>query len=328
MKNYRLHIISLIFCLIFANACSSAQVKNTTRDAAAISEENKSVNTEIAESREENPQANDIRKVDFKNFTYKAYCGGEQTNEADTIEIPVKKGELENVKLKGDTYERDNESLPNYFEVDSVKYGDITGDGKDEAVIRTLCNTGGTGQFSEGFVYTMKNGKPALLTRVEGGDRGYGGLQDIRVEKGLVVVEQNNPGETGGNCCAAWVDITKYRLSGGKLVQVGKPTKRDVIPAKRISFAKGKSESVFSVKFSPTEIKHYVVRAQAGQTITFSTNANPPSDVSLALMNGEGESAENGSGIVVKTKENGDYVFEMVNSSDKDLNVFVTIAIQ
>ncbi len=45
-------------------------------------------------------------------------------------------------------------------------------------------------------------------------------------------------------------------------------------------------------------------------------------------MNGEGESAENGSGIVVKTKENGDYVFEMVNSSDKDLNVFVTIAIQ
>jgi hypothetical protein len=40
---------------------------------------------------------------------------------------------------------------------------------RDEAIVRSLCSTVGTGRFDEGFVYGMKDGKPLLLGRIPGG---------------------------------------------------------------------------------------------------------------------------------------------------------------
>src|SRR5687768_15295423 len=95
----------------------------------------------------------DIRRVDFRNFAYKAGIGGEAASVVDG------------------TFHRDDEDDRLYFEVVDVDYGDLTGDGREEAVVTTLENTGGTGQFTDGLIFTMRDGKPNLLGAVGVGDR-------------------------------------------------------------------------------------------------------------------------------------------------------------
>jgi len=114
------------------------------------------------------PAKADLHQVDFRRFTYYPACADFESEEAK-VAVQVTDGKFEGkagTDLEG-----------TYFEVREVLYGDLDGDGHDEALVRTLCNTGGTGQFDEGFVYGSKNGKPVLLGRIPGGDRASGGVR-------------------------------------------------------------------------------------------------------------------------------------------------------
>jgi hypothetical protein len=156
--------------------------------------------------------AGDIHHVDFKNFTYRPFC---------IYEKPV------SVRTRNGEYTRERGDDKMAFEVRSVNYGDLTGDGRDEAVVLTNCNTGGTGQFSEGFVFTMRRGRPVLLTRIAGGDRAFGGLAGAKVEDRLLIVESYAPEEPGsGACCPKYVETARYRWNGRRLVKVGKTVRR------------------------------------------------------------------------------------------------------
>jgi len=93
-----------------------------------------------------------IQKVDFKNFIYKPFCAG-----SDPLLVTVKNGEFSKEEQQDGYVDRF------YFNVFSVTYGDLTGDRQPEAIVLTVCNTGGTGNFSEGFIYTLKTGKPLLV---------------------------------------------------------------------------------------------------------------------------------------------------------------------
>src|SRR5580765_1347455 len=112
----------------------------------------------------------DIHKVDFKNFTYLPSC-----TDLDDLKgrekITVKNGDFSRSK-EADGYTDHFE-----FTIFAVTYGDVNADGKDEAIVLSVCNTGGTGQYTEGFVYTIKAGMPSLLARIPGGDRADGGLR-------------------------------------------------------------------------------------------------------------------------------------------------------
>ena len=66
---------------------------------------------------------------------------------------------------------------------------DATGDGEDEAFVILKVETGGSAKPQIVHVFTWKDGKPELLWPFRTGDRADGGLKDIRVEKGLVVIE-------------------------------------------------------------------------------------------------------------------------------------------
>ena len=82
------------------------------------------------------PSASDeIKKVDFKNFTYQASCASETPEK-----VTVKKGE----------YSRDKGDDKLFFNVMDITYGDVDGDKSTDAIILTVCNTGETGQISEG----------------------------------------------------------------------------------------------------------------------------------------------------------------------------------
>lgn len=258
-------------------------------------------------------QKSDIRKIDFQNFTYEmSDLSGE-----GKMTVTVKDGKF----LREDVDDR------LYFEVTNVAYGDLNADGINEAIVTTIFNSGGTGNFSNGFVFTMDKNKPVVLTEFEGGDRADGGLVSAKVVGGLLVVERNSAGEFGGACCPEFVETTRYKLNGATLAEVGKTESRELYQAARIAFTKGTSMSKFAVKIPNGEIKRYVVGAKKGQRLVVSTNVKPAADVSYRLVRGDGVEEQSADGIIVKLNQNGDYVFELSNSSEKDLNILVKVEI-
>ena len=255
----------------------------------------------------------DIRSIDFKNFTYPAFCVSEETEN-----ITVKDGEFSQEK------EMDGYVDRFYFKVFDVSYGDLNGDRRDDAIILTVCNTGGTGYFSEGFIYSMRSGKPNLVARIPGGDRAEGGLRKAWVENGLLVVESNDPGLHGGACCPQVIVTSRYRVVGDRIVQSGKESRRDVYPTQRVSFSKGASSATLKVTLPFQEGKRFVLGARAGQTLTVSVDK---SDGSLRLL--EGAEPEYGTNsLTAKLPKTGDYTIEVQNDSDADLEITVRIKIQ
>ena len=254
-----------------------------------------------------------IRKVDFKNFTYRPSCVYD-----DNKNVTVKNGEFSKEKQEDGYVDRF------YFNVSSVSYGDLNGDNSEEAVILTVCNTGGTGNFSEGFVYTMKGEKPALFATIPGGDRADGGLRSAKVDNGQLVVESNDPGETGGSCCPQVAVTTRYDVSSGKLKQVGKQEKRDLFPSQRVSFPKGSSGTTINIKVPAGEGRRYIVGARAGQTLDVSINTYK-ADVGLL---GDYQTKQNTNGFTAVLPDNGDYTVEVTNYQDSAVDVTLNIRIR
>ena len=255
----------------------------------------------------------DIRAVDFNNFTYLVQCIAETPEK-----VTVKNGEFSMEKQEEGYVDRF------YFKVLDVSFGDLNGDRRDEAIVLTVCNTGGTGYFSEGLIFSMKAGKPALVARIPCGDRADGGLRTTRVERGLLVVESNDPGEGGGACCPQVIITTRYRLAGERIAQVGAETRRDIYPSEGLTFAPGTSGKTFKTTIEADQGKRFIVGARAGQTLTVSIDTDK---ASLRLL----EEADVNFGInnfLVRLPKTGDYTIELQNNSDRELQVTVSIRIQ
>lgn len=258
------------------------------------------------------PAQTDIHGVDFKNFTYSASCAGEKPEK-----VTIKDGEfLRETKMEDYT---DRFS----FGVMAITYGDLNGDGKDEAVVLSICNTGGTGQFTEGFVFTMKAGKPTLWQRIPGGDRADGGLVKATVEGGLLLIEANESSTNSGACCPEFTVTEKYRLTANKMVAVGKGVRRELYPRERLSFDKGTSGKTFTVKIGSYDRKRYVLSAGAGQTMTVSTDV----DGADARLLDDAEVTDGKNSFTAKLPKKGDYTIEVANNTDSEQTITVTVKI-
>jgi hypothetical protein len=203
--------------------------------------------------------AGDIHKTDFRSFTYLPGCADFESSEPH-VPVQVTGGRFEG---KAGT---DQEGL--FFQVQEIHYGDLTGDGRDEAVVQTICNTGGSGQFDEGFVYALKDGKPVLIGRVPGGDRAMGSVRCVRFEDGDLKVDRvgNDSGAARG---VDFVDTETWKVQAGRLAEAGKATRWRLAtdkPAKPIHFAKGKSSGTVSGKTSGVD--EWSLGAREGQTMT------------------------------------------------------------
>lgn len=312
-ERHNMKIYALLFSILtvcFFNACTvsrnSQNTAETPSNNAATPDQTGDAG-KITDSA--TPSSNDeIKKVDFKNFTYEPFCGGDEPEK-----ITVKKGE----------YSRDKGDDKLYFNVENPTYGDVNGDGKEDAIILSICNTGGTGQFSEGFVYEMKDGKPALLTRIEGGDRADGGLVSAKVQNGLLAVERNLE-EGGGACCPEATETINYKWNSKKLVEQGKGVRRELYPPQRVSFQKGAASTNLSVKIPAGELKRFVVGAGAGQNLIV-TSDNKNTDITMVKGDAGDNSAEGGLNVMLN--KNGDYVFQIQNTSDKDIQTNIKIEI-
>ena len=255
-----------------------------------------------------------IRSVDFKNFTYPALCIGETASK-----ITVKNGEFSEEKQEDGYVDRF------HFNVMDVAYGDLNADRRDEAIVLSVCNTGGTGNFSEGFIYSMRSGKPLLVARIPGGDRAYGGLRSARVEGGLLVVESNDVGPEGGACCPQFIVTTKYRLTGGRIVKSGKELRRDIYPTQRVSFPRGQSGTTIKPTIPAEEGRRYVLGARANQSLSVSIDTDK---ASIRLLDDEAAEVTHGANrFVAKLNRNGDYTIEVQNDSNAPLTLTITIRI-
>ena len=176
-----------------------------------------------------------IRDIDFRNFTYPR--------------LPTRKCSMNKVPLRDGKYGSVAKFSPHVIprggcwavSVAPVEYGDLTGDGQEEAVVVLYAELGGTESSNDVFIYSLKNGRPVLLWKFWTGDRADGGLVRLYAENGKLVVElagKNkfigsdyfaNDGSSNGACCPTVITRSKYQWIRGAFRRRGR---LEVLPFK------------------------------------------------------------------------------------------------
>jgi len=174
------------------------------------------------------PPVTDIRKVDFLNFTYNpTQCSQEYGRQGIGRTVAVKDGEFKNKSV--------------YFSVvsDKIVYADLTGDGKEEAIVPVDCGAMGANfSRSEVNVYTLENGRAALLAATNDkimerdyragypDSDGYWGINEngIKVNSGNLQIEVL---VDGPHAAPKYIATLEYGLTGKALKLKGKPARRN-----------------------------------------------------------------------------------------------------
>jgi putative lipoprotein len=152
-----------------------------------------------------------VESIDFKNFTYRPSCS----------KTPI--------RVKNGVYERTRPDRL-YFKIGAIAFGDIGDNGSVEATVLSACNSGGSGVFSEGYVFGIVNGKVTQLATISGGDRAWGSIQSVTVTKGLLSVVRLAPDAPNGPaCCPKFLETTVYKLQGGRMIAQGKPVQSEYV---------------------------------------------------------------------------------------------------
>ncbi|MBM3797515.1 MAG: hypothetical protein FJW31_26475 [Acidobacteria bacterium] len=199
--------------------------------------------------------AQPIRQVDFRNFTYET-CFDDGPGLVKNGERKVK-DEIPGVG--GDPF----------FRVREVVFGDLDGDGQEEAVVDTLCSGGGSGRFTEALLFRWQAGKAVLIDKTGHGDRAWGGLHRVPIAAGRLHVARY--GGTSGRCCADYIETRRFQLKAGRLVPDGDVWRSDYVSrdsthsVRQIHFPAGSSST--TVHGATTEQESYRIPLQAGQTI-------------------------------------------------------------
>ena len=163
-----------------------------------------------------------IRQVDFKNFTYP--------------KLPTGKCSMAEVHLVNGKYNAPEGVAGTRPAVDCwsvvlepITYGDLTGDGDEEAIVELYAEAGGTEASEDVYIYTLKGGNAELLWKFATGDRADGGLRRIAAENGELVVDLFGVDtaigkklygtEDVGACCPKHFTRTRYRWVGTQFQQ-------------------------------------------------------------------------------------------------------------
>jgi len=173
--------------------------------------------------------AQGIRQVDFKNFTYPLsgpllghnalkWLGDPKDGYSKLKPIHLVNGE----ELIKDSSYGDYVVLSGFM-LQSVQYVDVTGGGKEEAIVVLLYLTGGTQNTHYVYIYSLDSGKPKLLAYCHTGDRAISGLYKVYGEHGTLVFELLDYRKNHGDCCSSQFIRSRYRWDGSRFVRFGVP---------------------------------------------------------------------------------------------------------
>jgi hypothetical protein len=105
---------------------------------------------------------------------------------------------------------------------DHIAFGDLNGDGVDEAAAMVLENFGGTGNFGMLTIYSNINGLPVFLTSVLIDDRPM--INSISIDNGEVFLDAVTHGFDDGGCCPTLQTTRRYVLLNNQLHMVNYTT--------------------------------------------------------------------------------------------------------
>lgn len=94
---------------------------------------------------------------------------------------------------------------------------------------------------------------------------------------------------------------------------------------KRISFGKGANWGTANVTLAPGATQLFVVGAKSGQTMDVEASSK---DVAINLRKGKAETTEDFGYLNAELQSNGDYVFEVKNTSKKEVKTSIKVTIE
>jgi len=181
----------------------------------------------------------EIGTFDFRNFTYPLPRGWQHPEAKD---ISLENGRVKPVAvnvsedMSDEMHAEARAARRIGMSYVTTRFMDLTGDGKDEAVVILKVETTGNAIPQLVYVYEWKEGKPELIWNFRTGDRADGGLKDIRPENGLVTVElygqdrfvlgevetSKITGDEEQLCCPTFFTRTNYKWNGKSFPIQGK----------------------------------------------------------------------------------------------------------
>src|SRR5260370_34965863 len=174
-----------------------------------------------------------IRQVDFKNFTYPlsdtllghdrlAWLDMQREGHSNTKPIHLVNGQD---LTKSSSFVMDGHEYTQWegFTLESVEFADVTGEGKKDALVVLHYASGGTQKTHYVYIYSFDDGKPKLLAYFHSGDRAYFGLRKVYGENGQLVVELFDPEKRSGDCCSSGFVLPRAKWHNGRLEAVGAP---------------------------------------------------------------------------------------------------------
>ncbi|HXF43465.1 MAG TPA: hypothetical protein VNK26_06970, partial [Pyrinomonadaceae bacterium] len=185
------------------------------------------------------PGNSPLGKVDFLNFTYPLPRGWQHPDAKEvTLENGQKPPVFENITDDMDPEEKAVKKAERRIGLSYVatKYFDIDGDGVREAAVILKVETGGSAIPQIVYIYQWKNEKPELIWYFRTGDRADGGLKNIYVADGRLVIElfgqdrfifgSVESGRITGDeeqlCCPSFFTKSRYRWNGKNFQLDGK----------------------------------------------------------------------------------------------------------
>jgi hypothetical protein len=181
------------------------------------------------------PQERGLRKVDFRNLTY-AWDISPADDPPTTwrwikshseITVRLVNGEHKFVDLLASEEGREH---PPVLRFKSVTYGDLDGDGNEEAAVSLNYSTGGTLNWDYLYVYRLDHGKVKLLARLQSGSRADGGLIKAIIQAGLLILDFADTERRTADCCSDGYIRVHCRWNKGQFVDEGPQERGELKP--------------------------------------------------------------------------------------------------
>ena len=101
---------------------------------------------------------------------------------------------------------------------DKIAFGDLNGDGVQDAAVILLSSGGGSGGFFELAAMINQNGTPVQASLQSLGDRVD--IKSIAIRSGTIIVDMLTHGPDDAQCCPSVRETQRYQLEGRRLVRV------------------------------------------------------------------------------------------------------------
>lgn len=149
---------------------------------------------------------NDLSAVDWRNFAYPTSC----SPHARPVTVTNGQGRVEGF----------------FFQIYPPVYGDLTGDGRPEAVVPYSC-TGADFGGARVFVFTGSAAHPKLLGTLPphpGASGHISSVEAVSIRQGMLQISGIGYSATAAHCCPDLTITTRYRWNGHEFVAVGSTT--------------------------------------------------------------------------------------------------------